>query len=423
MSVRRTTRTAVRLVGALALLAPLGVLVQAPAAQAADSDFSSPDAGAVFSGSPQPITVTAKVPACPKNYLGGCSSTPTTTLSASSNGQSVTPVSVRATAQSQTISLKVDPSSGGTVRANGTWVATLSGGNTGSRTFSTNFSPATPSGPFQVISSDSRNVSFSWSRGAEADLTGYTLTDTTTGQAQDVSLSACGSSPGSGCSGSFYYPSGSPGLHTYTLVASRKQGCPGCTGTLQSSPATTSADLGSVAGPSPSPSPTGSGGTSGSGSTSGGTTGGSSGGGTSTGTSGSSGPSGSTGGTSPSGSGSGSAAPKYVLPSLKPASPRQAFALTFNAFAPSLGIPKLPPLPATALPGTGEQPLPLGTYKPSLPYSPQTETTKTTSILSSPTAFVRSIDTAQLAKSLATALILLLVGAHVRRFLGAHVED
>ncbi|MGZ6804824.1 MAG: hypothetical protein ACXVFU_17420, partial [Nocardioidaceae bacterium] len=400
------------------------------AAQAADSDFSSPAAGQVFSGSPTSIAVKASVPACPKNAFGGCSSTPTTTLSASSNGQTLSS-SVRATTSAQTISLTVSATSGSTVRANGTWVATLSGGNTGSRTFYTNFDPATPGGPFQVISSDPKNVSFSWSRGAEADLTGYTLSDTTTGQSQDVGLGACGSAPGSGCSGSFYYPSGSAGTHTYTLVASRKQGCPGCSGTLQSGPATTSAKLDAV--PSPTPGPTASPspgsspapGTSGGGSaggTSGGTSGSGSGGTSGSGTTTGSGGSGTTGSGGSGTTASGTSAPRYVLPSLKPANPRQAFALTFNAFAPSLGIPKLPPLPATG--GyVGEQPLPLGTYKPSLPYSPETVTTKTTSILSSPTAFVSSIDASQLAKSLATALILLLVGAHVRRFLGTHAEE
>jgi hypothetical protein len=60
-----------------------------------------------------------------------------------------------------------------------------------------------------------------------------------------------------------------------------------------------------------------------------------------------------------------------------------------------------------------------------LPYAPQTTTDKVESkgVFSHPVAAVQNLDPEQLAKSLAGALILLLLGAHVRRFVGAHVSE
>jgi hypothetical protein len=99
---------------------------------------------------------------------------------------------------------------------------------------------------------------------------------------------------------------------------------------------------------------------------------------------------------------------------------RKAFALGFNKFSPALGIPKLPPLPAVTAPTVGNG---NDTYAPTLPYKNGSTTKKTTNVLSSPIAAVTSLDTAQLAKSLAVALVLLACAAHVRLFLTASDED
>ena len=55
--------------------------------------------------------------------------------------------------------------------------------------------------------------------------------------------------------------------------------------------------------------------------------------------------------------------------------------------------------------------------EPQLPYQPQTETIETTSVIRQITGVGSEVDYEQLAKSLAVALILLLAGAHLRRFL------
>jgi hypothetical protein len=426
-------RTAARTLGVLALVVPTSAtFVLAQPALAADSDFSSPPAGQDFSGAATSVPVTASVPACPKNAFGGCSSTPTTTLTATAGSQSFSATPVKATTRAQSISVTIPAGA-----ANGTWTAQLAGGNTGSRSFTTSFQPATPAG-FSAQGSGQHDVLLTWQRGSEPDLLGYALFEDGSGAGQQISFDGAGcTSAGSQCSLSKTY-STDGSSHSYDLVAKRSGASSGSI--VRSDPASASVVLAPKPKPTPSPTPAPApGGTpapngspspgAGSGGTTGGTTTGGTGsggtGGSGTGTTG--GPGGTTGGSAPGGTATGpDGKPAAAIPTLKPnpLAQRRTFALTFNAFSPSLGIPKLPPLPATTLPSFGgEQPLPLGTFKPSLPYSPQTETTKTTSILSSPTAFVSSIDSAQLAKSLAVALLLLLVGAHLRRFLGAHVED
>lgn len=433
MSVRRATRV----IAASALLLPAAGLLLATPATAADSDITSNPSGSSFTGTPTSIAVSGVVKACAKNAFGSCSSTPTTTLTIT-GPTSVSPASASAGTSQKTITATI-PSNA----ANGTYTATLSGGNTGSKTFSLGFAPATPSS-FSANGSGARDVTFTWTKGSEPDLTGYTLADSNgTIIDSDITTSSANCASSSRCSYGLYYPSDNPGNHGYQLVAKRSGATSGSS--VTSSPATANATLVLPPKPSPTPSPTPdatespapgtttggttggttSGGSSTGGSTTGGsTTGGSSTGGSTTGgstTGGSTTGTGTTGGTIPTGA-------KPTLPpsaSNPVVASRRAFALNFNAFSPSLGIPKLPPLPATDLPSlSGEQPLPLGTFKPSLPYSPETETTKTRSLLSSPTAFVQTItDSAQLAKSIAGALILLLVGAHLRRYIGAHIEE
>jgi hypothetical protein len=384
------------------------VLAETPAAQAAASDFTSPAAGQVFTGTQSPVTVAANVPACPKNVVGGCSSTPTTTLSVSSAAQSLPSASKQAKTSVQTVSVTVPASA-----PNGSWTATLSGGNTGTRTFTINYDPNAP-GSFSATGSGAREVSFLWTKGSEPDLTGYTLTDGSGSViATGITPASAGCASSSRCSYGKYYDTDYPGTHDYRLIANRSAAGGG---TLSSQPATAQATLTvppkPTASPTPAPTQGGAPATGGSGGTPAGSSGGGTGGGAPA------------GGSSASGGGSaGNPGAKPTLPPNAIAQPR-TFAPTFRAFSPSLGIPKLPPLPSTTMLPALEQPLPVGTYKPSLPYSPKSETTKTTSVLTQPIHFVSNVlDSKQLARSLAGALILLLIGAHLRRFLGTHAEE
>jgi hypothetical protein len=430
-------RTAARSLGVLALAGPLAaslLLVSAPAALASGSYTSpTPADGAVLSGNS--FTVQVSVAAGSANVTlsvtgRSASGAAFCNASASSNGGALS--------GAQTLKLSFPASSGACASTrNGTWTAALTGGATGTRSFTTNAAPDTPTG-FSARGSGSRDVSFTWTKGAEPDLAGYALYDGSGGVINsDIALSACS---GSNCSYGLYYPADNPGAHSYQLASKRASGCSSCGSALESSGrATASATLDDPPPPpppSPSPSPStspDSGGTTGSGTSGGTPAGGSSAGDPPAGGSTGGTPAGgsSTGGTPAGGSSTGGAVkpgPKPTLPTLADpvAASRLAFALRFNAFSPSLGIPKLPPLPSLTLPSIGgEGTLPQGTYKVELPYHPQTVTEKTNggSFASRPIAAIRELDSAQLAKSLAVALILLLIGAHLRRFLGSHVEE
>ena len=180
----------------------------------------------------------------------------------------------------------------------------------------------------------------------------------------DIGFDRCN---GSLCSYALYYPSNNPGTHSYQLSSTRTgAGCGSCASQVESGKASASATLVNPPPPppppptpTPTPSPTPTGGTGGS------TTGGSTTGGTTTG--------GSTGGSdrrhdrwhSTGGSTHGwqryrrwrgqadrQADAARRCPTAIAAA-RRAFAIRFNAFSPSLGIPKLPPLPANFAP-TGQ---------------------------------------------------------------------
>ena len=430
MSGRRTT--AFRSLSVLALTAPmsLALLVTAPAAFAGGT-FSSPtpNEGAVLSGSSFTIQV---------NVTAGTADVKLTVTGKDGQGTTVCTTSKTAKQnliQDQTLSMSFPSSATCTTTRNARWSALLSGGAAGNpRTFSTNAAPAAPSN-FSAQGSGARDVAFSWTKGGEPDLSGYALYDEA-GNAldSDIALTHCN---GSTCTYALYYPSDNAGTHSYELAAKRASaGCGSCgTEVLSGSRAHASATL--VDPPKPTPSPTPSptsnptpdpGGSPPPGGTTGGSSGGTPAGGTSGGgTSGS----GTTGGGSPAGgTSSGGTAihpgPQPTLPKLPnaAAAAKRAFSLQFSAFSPSLGIPKLPPLADFPSVVAGEAPLPLGTYQPSLPYAPKTTTeVKTTSVMSQIAAVRNVIDSAQLAKSIAAAFILLLAGAHLRRFLAGHVDQ
>lgn len=423
MTVRRTVA---RSLGVLALTAPLGLVLGAPAALAATGpaafDASAPADGTQFTGADTPVTVSATLPACTKQQIGsGCASTVTSTLTLSAPGQAGQSVTKKSTTSAQDLTLTVPAG-----LPNAVWTVTLTGAP--SRTFTIDQVNVPES--FSADGSGARDVAFAWNKGSEPGITGYVLADSN-GTIIDDSITPekanCASS--TRCTYGLYYPKDNPGSHGYQLVAKRTSSSGG---TVTSGQTTANATLttppkptptptpAATAGPSSSPAPGGGGSTGGGDpTTSGGSPATTTGGASSAPSPGSSADS--TGGTISTGGAKPTLPPNATNPVL---AGRKAFALTFNAFSPSLGIPKLPPLPATDLPSLSEAPLPLGTYKPSLPYQGQTETTSSRSLLSSPTAFVETItDPEQLAKSIAGALILLLIGAHLRRFLGTHVED
>lgn len=413
-------RTA-RALGLLALAVPLagvGLLAAAPAA-VAGGGITSPGSGVTFT-SDTTVRINASITGTTRVDLKLKSPT-------GSSAQTVDSGQGTLTNSSATLSYDLDtscatyPSSSCSGRApapNGIWTVTLSGGANDTRTFTLRIPPRTPTG--LTASPDGyRAVVVTWHKGDEPDLTGWTLYGDG-GVVQDgIGTDACS---GTSCSTTVTYASDGTGTHTYSLTSHRSV-APGSSETLesgQSSPVSATLDA-PPSSPAPSSDPaTGSGSGSGTGTTTG-STGGSSpsaGGstnpspGTSTGSG--TGSSGSSGGTAV---GTGTAAPGIVAQ-------RRQFALTFKAFAPKLGIPKLPPLPATATPAVA--PLPDGTYEKTLGYKPVVTREKVQApqaVSSRLTGAVgTALDSSQFLRSLAGALVLLLVAAHLRRWLGLHHE-
>lgn len=335
--------------------------------------------------------------------------------------------------------------SGSVPGANGTWTISLRGGAQDTRSFVLRIPPAAPS---SVSASEQgfRAATVSWRRGSEPDLTGYVLYDNGA-VTKDVPLSACS---GASCSTTVSYDSDGTGAHAYSLVAKRLAAA-GSSSTL-SSPRSGEASVnlgsppppppppppsqdpspapGDSGGGDPSPGPSTGGGTGGSGGSTGGTDSGGGAGGTDSGGSGSGGSNdggsstggdGSTAGGSPRGSTSGITAGTSPATAI---AQRRAFGLSFSAFGPKLGIPKLPPLPATQ-PAVAA-PLPDGTFDRSLGYTDVT----TREEVSIPQAAVRRVgdavglafDSERFLISLTGALILIAMAAHLRVWLGRPPE-
>ena len=420
MSTRRTARS----LGIAALLIPLsgaGLLLSATPASAA-TGITAPGNGTDYT-SDTTVHITATVD---KN-----------TGSAQLRLQSPAPGSAAETVDSASTSLTAGASlsydfdtatcatypgacSGRAEAPNGAWTVTLvSGGQAvDTSTFTLRIAPRAPHS-VSARADGYRAVVLSWAKGDEPDLVGWTVyADGNAGQ--DVGTDACS---GTACSTTLTYAQDGTGQHTYSLVAHR-QVAPGSADTVdspQSSEATATLDSPPPPPPpSPSPSDTGSGttgGSTGGGTTGDSTTGGSTGGGSSTG--GSTGSGTSTGGSTGRSTAIGSSKAPATL------AQRRAFALTFKAFAPKLGIPKLPPLPAAQ--GPSVAPLPDGTYEKTLGYKDVVKTEK----VSTPQAAARrvtgavgsALDSDQFLRSIAGALVLLLVAAHLRRWLGTHHTD
>ena len=310
--------------------------------------------------------------------------------------------------------------SGRAEAANGVWTVTLvSGGKAiDTSTFTLRIPPRAP-GSLSARADGYRAVVLTWPKGIEPDLTGWTLYADGAPMSGDVGTDACS---GSTCSTTVTYAQDGTGDHTYSLVAHRAT-APGSTDTVDSpqSPQAT-ATLGSPPPPPPaSPAPASGGSSSSSGGTSSGSgstpSGSGSSSGSAPGTAGGSTSSGSSSGASGSHSSSAigtSSAPVTVAS-------RRAFALSFQAFAPKLGIPKLPPLPSTQ---PAVAPLPDGTYEKTLGYKEVVKTEK----VDSPQAAARrvsgavgkALDSERFVRFLGGALVLMLAAAHLRRWLSSH---
>jgi hypothetical protein len=405
VNLRRTTAA---VSGLLVALVTAAVGAAQPALAASSIALSpAPDSSSVYSASVASIRVSAAVARCTTILSSDC---PTVTLQV--HGPSGTTSAAKKESQSGTTTVSVDAPTGG---QNGQWTATLGGATSGSRTYYTNFPPAAPvtNAP---LSDGRRTVTLSWQRGSDPAVTGFFLYDAKA----DAKISDPGTSDGSvplsachsdgTCTYALTYDNTTPGTYGYAYqVTALGTSCGTPCGPYVESARSqqmTATLVTPAPSPSASPSSGGTGGTAG-GATSGGTAGGTAGGST-TGTSGTA-----------SHPGSGSGLPTLADPVT---AQRRAFALSFNSFSPSLGIPKLPPLPDTP-PTVDRQPLPQGTYLPQLPYKPTTVTDKTTNILADPLSTVTSLDRAGLARSLAVALILVAAAAHLRRYLSLHTED
>jgi len=419
-------RRAVRTVGAVALLTPLAGVVTggAPAFASGESYLSpTPAADSVIS-SGSSVGVKASINRGTSNttirLVGPGGFDTNYTWSCPSSLTNSNPCA------STAISASLSP--GDLPRANGGWTVTLNGGF--ARRFYTNFAPGTPTG-LSAKGTGASQVDLSWSYGgSEPDPAGFVIADDKGNSFTVIDPSAR--------SYTTYYTNPDPGTYDYsfTVRALRKSGgCGACGDTVSGSPSgSASAQLVTPVPPppppSPTPGPTTTGGTTGDtgGGTTGTTTGGSTGtSGTTTGsttgsttgttTGGSTGSQTTTGTTGAQSRGTtGKPKPAFSIPTLSPqAAQRRAFALGFNNFSPSLGIPKLPPLPATKFPVTAsEDP---GTYQPTLPYDPEKEVTAT-DVFTDPVGVITNLDSDGLWRSVAMAMILMLVAAHVRIFLG-----
>jgi hypothetical protein len=407
----------------LALALPLSTALigigAAPALAAGGSLSTNPTTSVITSGTSVSVqgTITSGTNATvlALSMPGGCSSGCSVTIDACT--QKDNPLTPRTDetcySRSKTLSASL------TGRPNGKWTATLSGGYAATKVFYTNFAPTADPTDLTAQGTGASRMDLTWSyAGTEPDPAGFRISDGQ-GNTFQVDPSACS---GSACSYTAYYDNPTPGTYSYTyaVTALRKSGgCDSC-GTYTESGASNSA-AGQLVTPQPPPSPTPTPSSGSSGGTTGGTTGSTTGGSTG-GTTGSSTTTGGTTGShsTTSGGTTGSASKPVAVPTLPPlVASRRSFALSFNHFSPSLGIPKLPPLPATKFPVTaaGSE-----AYNPTLPYTAQPR--KTTSVLSSPIAAITdSVDPTKLATALAFALILLAAAAHVRVFLSHTAED
>ncbi len=301
---------------------------------------------------------------------------------------------------------------------NGVWRVVQTGSGADSLTFTLAIAPQAPRGVVAEAASPTE-MRVSWRRGAEPDLVSYTVFEA--GQAARDGLAPADVCAETGlCSAVVTYPTPATGSHTYSVRAFRSDGAAGVLPSPSSSEA--SGDL-SFAPPSPNPSAESSApGAPGAGDLTPAASGTASPGAPGDPSPGSS-ASARTAGPGTAATGGGGAADAA-------AKGRKAFSLGFNSFGPKLGIPKLPPLPA-APPAPTVAKLPDGTFEPTLGFADselvepgEPEAVTATGASQRVSAAVGGVlDSEQLARSTAGALILLLAGGHLRRWLSDSPED
>lgn len=449
----RATTTLLR----LALVAPLSGAALLVAAAPASADIDTPGSGSTYDRLDTNVPISASVPQSNSQstlVLKGPDGS-TRTLETSSGRDSLG----RYPAQQLRGNLDTDCASNDCATnqvkpaRNGTWTVQLSGAENDSASFVLRIPPRAPRS-VSAATTAHREITVTWTRGSEPDLTGFTVHDGNGAVLRDgISTSACS---GTSCSTVFSYGEDDSGERTFRVRAHRSvaPGSSDAVGSEQSSSASATLAPKPAPKPTPTPEPTPTGGTSGtggdpgtSGGTDPGTTGGSdpgttggsdpgtTGGGTGTtggGTGGSTAGSGTSGGSTTGGSGSATGSsprPQAIgtgsKSDAKALEQRRAFALTFRAFAPKLGIPKLPPLPKVQAPVVGEADLEDGTFEGTLGYEDQ-EVEEKVSVLGSQrigSAVSGALDSEQLMRFVAAAMVMVLTAAHLRRWLGATAPD
>jgi hypothetical protein len=258
---------------------------------------------------------------------------------------------------------------------------------------------------------------FSWSAGSEPDLAGYDITDVSNGTSRDVTPGGVDPSvcSGSNCSVDIDFGSAAQGSSHQFVIRSLRYTSPSHSGTLSSdaSPATT---VNFPAPPTPTPSTGGSGG--GGGSTPGSTpSSGSTGGGSHSG--GGAGGGTTTGGTVTGGTAGGKSGGKNQ--GISSSHPNAAL----KAFLPATSAGAAPDLPSVV---TEVKPLPQGTYQPTLAYPDQVlgqtlHKAGTTPLAHVSSEIVRVLNVAAVWKTLAGAVLVLLVAAHLRAFVAGDAQD
>lgn len=406
---RRNRRQGLRAVVTALLVAPLSAVMvsAAPSALASGEKFLDPTPGqdSVLSGGDS-VTVKGQIsegtgsttlhlvgPDADSTYPWSCPND-TNYFSTRTCASSMSPVSLTAN---------------GAPRRNGKWTLTLKNGNASlTRVFYTSVAPGTPT-ELTAQGTGASQVDLTWKyAGTEPDLQGFEISDGTS--TTKIGNDAC---VGGSCATTVYYSNPEPGTYPYSFKVKALRPNGQGTGTVAGGESNAaSAELVTPVPPSPTPAPTSPASP-----------------GASPGPSGSPAPGGPAapttapgGGSGGTGTGGGKArptSPALSVPSLNPVvAQRRSYALRFNSFSPSLGIPKLPPLPATTFTAAAE-----GSYQQTLPYEDRSQSEEPGSVLADPIAAVTSLDSAQLAKSLAFALILLGAAAHVRLFVNGHKVD
>ncbi len=367
-----------------ALVLPLSGVLLVVAAPPASAQIGSPETGTVFAAH-DTFLITA-------NQFGA-----SRLLLTPPGGQAIQvaeggPADLEVSHPFNTLCREADgrPCAGDRPAANGEWgVRQVGGGVSDSSTTFRLRIPARPPTDVTADGSSPLQASVSWRLGTEPDLTGFAVFEGET-QVKSVPRGDCRDGA---CTAVIAYPVEGAGAHTYTVRAFRSAGDGGEPLASAPSASASATVLPGAALPGPL-------------------------GGVVPGT----------GSPAPESSASASPSPAKATASRSPAARpggvdpaaarRQAFSTGFNTFGPKLGVPKLPPLPQA--PAVAQ--LPDGTFEPTLGFEDQElgEDDPSSGVAARVTSTVGdAIVSEQVVRSTAGALVLLLTGAHLRRWLNA----